>query len=92
MFKPATILHLFFALCFFSAVALGVPDAQAADKINLNTATVEQLMNLPGIGPSLAERIIEHRTITPFKSVEDLLEVKGIGNSKFEKLRDLVTI
>ncbi len=63
----------------------------AGKKINLNTATLEELDSLPGIGPVLAQRIIEYRqTIGPFQSVDDLLHVKGIGSALLEKIRDLV--
>jgi comEA protein len=57
-------------------------------QININSATKAQLMNLPGIGPSLADRILEYRTQHgAFSSVDDLRKVKGIGAKKFEKLR-----
>ena len=67
------------------------PVPQSGGKINLNTATLVELESLPGVGPVLAQRIIEYReTYGPFQSVEDLLHVKGIGPSLFEKIRDLV--
>jgi competence protein ComEA len=60
-------------------------------KINLNTATLEELDSLPGIGPVLAQRIIDYRqTYGPFQSVDDLLRVQGIGPALLEKIRDLV--
>ena len=92
MLRTKQLMHCFLAFFIISLVAGASLDAQAADKININTASVEELLELPGIGPSLAERIIEHRTAQPFKTVEDLMEVKGIGGSKFEKIRDLITI
>jgi competence protein ComEA len=72
--------------------AAGPPGSGGASKIDLNTATAEQLDTLPGIGPSTAAKIIADRTSSgPFGSVEDLQRVPGIGPSKFEALKDLVT-
>jgi competence protein ComEA len=63
------------------------------EKINLNTATREELESLPGIGPVLAQRIIEYReTHGPFQSVDELRNVDGIGPALLEKIRDLVEI
>ncbi|NWQ40097.1 helix-hairpin-helix domain-containing protein [Bacillus sp. EB106-08-02-XG196] len=62
-------------------------------KINLNKADETQLQNLPGIGPSKAAAITEYReTSGPFKSVEDLKNISGIGDKTFEKLKDLITV
>ncbi|MDI6688898.1 MAG: ComEA family DNA-binding protein [Actinomycetota bacterium] len=61
--------------------------------INLNTASVEQLDQLPGIGPVLAQRIIEYRESNGgFKSIDDLQKVEGIGPKKFEQIKDKVTV
>lgn len=62
-------------------------------KINLNTATAEQLSSLPGVGAKKAQAIVEYRTkMGKFKSVEDLTKVKGIGDKMLAKLRDLAEI
>ncbi|MEO8499275.1 MAG: helix-hairpin-helix domain-containing protein [Vicinamibacteria bacterium] len=68
--------------------------AQApAGKVNLNTATLSQLEDLPGIGPSLAARIVEHRQKNgAFKSVEDVMAVKGIGEKNFSKIQPFLSV
>jgi len=59
------------------------------DKVNINTATKEDLDKLPGIGPTLAERIIEFRTKNgPFKSIDDLQNVEGIGEKKLNNIKE----
>jgi competence protein ComEA len=72
------------------------PQAAAAATqfpINLNTATAEQLEAIPGIGPVLAQRIIEYRqTHGRFQSVDELLEVRGIGAKRLENMRPYVTV
>jgi len=63
------------------------------EKININTASLEELEKLPGIGPSKAQAIIDYRTNNgPFKSIEEIKNVKGIGEKTFEKLKDLITV
>jgi competence protein ComEA len=62
-------------------------------KINLNLATAEDLETLPGIGEVLAQRILEHRESNgPFTSVDELLEVSGIGEARLEDIRDRVSV
>ena len=62
-------------------------------KINLNKATVEELSQLKGIGMKYAERIVQYRDKNgPFKNVEDLLNVQGIGPKTLEKNKDLIMV
>lgn len=66
--------------------------APAKPTINLNSANLDQLESLPGIGRKTAERIIEHRTKSGgFKRIEELMNVKGIGEKSFLKLKPLIS-
>ncbi|MEU7590360.1 ComEA family DNA-binding protein [Micromonospora sp. NPDC049230] len=67
--------------------------APPAGPLNLNTATLAQLDALPGVGPVLAQRILDHRDQHGgFKAVGDLRQVDGIGDARYEQLKDLVTV
>ena len=62
-------------------------------EININTATTEELMQLKGIGPKYAARIIEYRKkYGPFKTPEDLMQVSGIGQKTFEKNQKIIIV
>ena len=90
-------LALLLAVLITPALTLASPQAQAPaavqkTTINLNTATVDQLMTLPGIGQKTAERILEYRTKSGgFKKIEELMNVKGIGEKSFLKIKPLVS-
>jgi competence protein ComEA len=65
----------------------------AGGKVNLNTATLAQLDSLPGVGPVLAQRILDHREKSgPFRTISDLRQVDGIGDARYEQLKKLVTV
>jgi competence protein ComEA len=65
---------------------------QPGAPLDLNTATAEQLDSLPGVGEVTANQIIAYRTAHPFTSIDDLRQVPGIGDRRFELLKDLVTV
>jgi competence protein ComEA len=73
----------------------GAPTATKAPigKININTATIAELDMLPGIGPSIAQRIVDYRTQNgDFKKIDDLKKVRGIGDVLFDQIKDLITL
>lgn len=77
------------------SLALLAAPAMAADtgKVNLNTATAEQLALLPRVGPAVAQRILEHREKNGnFKNPEELLLVRGIGEKTFELIAPYVSL
>jgi competence ComEA-like helix-hairpin-helix protein len=78
------------ALALVALVALVGPPAHGAEPhhpININSASVEELASLPGIGDSKAKAIVEYRAAEPFKTVEDLKKVKGIGDKMLDAVR-----
>jgi competence protein ComEA len=85
------------AIAVLAAVAGGAPsqaeESRPAHVVNVNTATAQELEELPGVGAARARAIVEAREKRGgFKSVDDLLEVKGIGEAGLEKLRPLVSV
>lgn len=64
----------------------------SSGKVSINTATLDELMSLPGIGEKRALEIIEFRKSKPFNNFEDLLNISGIGDKTLEKLKDLVKV
>ena len=60
--------------------------------ININIASEKELDALPGIGPAIAQRIVEHRSSQQFTKIEDIMQVKGIGKKKFAKIKELITV
>ena len=71
----------------------GSKSNEKSGKININTATQADLETIDGIGPALAERIIEYRKQNgKFKNIDELKSVKGIGDKKFESIQEKITI
>lgn len=60
--------------------------------LNINTASVDELQTLKGIGEKTAQKIVEYRKDHPFKQKSDLMRVKGIGSSKYEKIKDEIEL
>lgn len=104
MHRCSFVFPLFVALVTFGATALAQDQpapagrtakaaATAAAPVNLNTATAAQIATLPGVGPKAAQRIIEYRDKNGgFKKIEELMNVKGIGEKSFLKLKPLITV
>jgi competence protein ComEA len=64
-----------------------------AEKLNINLATEKQLQTLPGIGPSLAQRIVEYRQSRgPFSSPQQITEVRGIGQKTYQRIQGNITV
>ena len=78
-------------LAMAMSLTLNAMPASAAQRLDVNSATVEQLTELPGIGEAKAEAIVAERSERPFSSVDDLERVRGIGPSLVADLRDRVT-
>ena len=94
-----TVHHSFFAGLLLVSLLLPPLSLHAEEKkgsgppININTATVEELTKLPGVGKSIAQRIVNHRqTSGKFRTVEELLVIRGISRKKLEQLRSLITV
>lgn len=78
-------------LLSLSASISAVADRQSRQPVNINTASVEELQTLPGIGPRLAAQIIEHRQKHgPFKRPQDLIIVRGMGAKRFRQIAHLI--
>jgi competence protein ComEA len=88
-----------FSLLFLSLSLICAPAVLGGKKkpplrpVNIDTATSEELQQVPGIGPATAEKILQMRkSYGPFKSVDDLLAIRGLGQKRLEKMRKYLTV
>lgn len=84
---------IFFCVVIFIFSSVGISLGAVSEKININTATAEQLTELKGIGPVYAKRIVEYRKAHgPFQKPEDIMKVKGIGPKLLAANIDIITV
>ena len=89
----ATGLALAMAALLVSGPAMAAGKPVPTAKVNINTASVEQLTTLPGVGPKLAARIVEYRQKSgTFRSPQELMNVKGIGEKNFAKIETWLSV
>ena len=87
------ILSSLFLSIVFSTVVLSATKKPPLKPVNINTASFEQLQQVPGIGPATAEKILQMRkSYGLFKSVDDLLSIRGIGKKRLDKMRKYLTV
>jgi len=89
----ATGLALAMAALLVSGPAMAAGKPAPTAKVNINTASIEQLTTLPGVGPKLAARIVEYRQKSgTFRSPQELMNVKGVGEKNFAKIEAWLTV
>lgn len=81
-----------FVLTILLLAAFCQPVLAGSGKININTDSKEQLMTLNRVGDKIADRIIKYRKAHPFKTIEEIMNVKGIGQKFFDANKDLITV
>src|SRR6266849_7305993 len=91
--SAGTLLSILVFGLLFSQTSLATKKKPPEKPVNLNTATSEQLQQVPGIGPATAGKILQMRkTYGPIKSVDDLLAIRGLGAKRLEKMRKYLTV
>lgn len=84
---------LLFASLLLPAAAFAGKKKPPLKPVNINTATSEELQQVPGIGPATAQKILQMRkSYGPFKSVDDLLAIRGLGEKRLDKMRKYLTV
>src|SRR5215472_12626396 len=96
MARRSAFLLVFVSLCLallFSMAANAGKKKPPEKPVNINTANSEQLQQVPGIGPATAQKILQMRkSYGPFKSVDDLLAIRGLGQKRLDKMRKYLTV
>ncbi len=83
----------FFVFLLFTGASTATTKKPPLKPVNINTATSEELQQVPGIGPATAERILQMRkSYGAFKSVDDLLAIRGIGKKRLDNMRKYLTV
>lgn len=92
--SPSLRVFLCFSLLLFLSASLSANKKKPPAKpVNINTATSEELQQVPGIGPATAQKILQMRkSYGPFKSVDDLLAIRGLGEKRLDKMRKYLTV
>ena len=91
--KRYRVFLVMFALIVVFVALNGTVWAEVPEKININTATAEELVQLKNIGPKTAAKIMEYReTNSPFEKPEDIMKVKGVGEKIFEMNKDRIVV
>lgn len=95
MLRHSAVPRVFLSLCVLlslSAASNSTKKKPPAKPVNINTATSEELQQVPGIGPATAQKIQQMRkSYGPFKSVDDLLAIRGLGQKRLDKMRKYLT-
>ena len=90
--KTNTMIATVLAAAFLALAGTAAAETATDAVVNINTATSAELSFLPGVGASKAEAIIKYRNNRPFKKVEDIMRVRGIGRKSFVKMRPHLTV
>lgn len=84
--------RIFLSIVFLLALTFASQPGFSADLIDINNASKAELTELTGVGGVIAQRIVDFRLQSPFESVDELVEVKGIGPATLAKIRDQITV
>lgn len=76
----------------YNSRILGISGTEQEEKININDASLEDLQTLPNIGPKTAEKIIQFREEEKFETIEDIMNVNGIGEKTFEEIKEMIRV